>query len=256
MAYTNETTHFSIPLPLGSDLTTPMDYNTAAAAVDAALFEAQTNASQAATDASNAVDTANQAASDVGDLGGDLNRLTGRVTALEQSDVIQDNKIDNLEIKVPTKFDSVGIADAYVNGLTYAVGDIVTYNGQRYVCNTAVTAAEPFDADKWTAKDIQAELDQINTALLKWHFKQSTYTTDANGRVSFPDISGVITDHNAFNVTANVISTHLYTCTPPCLVQSTSIQGTGTWYTRVEEDISKEPVANTDVIIRWCWYEL
>lgn len=165
MSYTNETVHFSIPLPLGSDLTTPMDYNTAAAAVDAALFEAQTNASQAATDASNAVDTANQAASDVGDLGGDLNTLTGRVTALEQSDVIQDNKIANLEIKVPTKFDSVGIADAYVNGLTYAVGDIVTYNGQRYVCNTAVTAAEPFDADKWTAKDIQAELDQINSAL-------------------------------------------------------------------------------------------
>lgn len=99
-------------------------------------------------------------------------------------------------------------------------------------------------------------ISQINTALLKWHFKQSTYTTDANGRVSFPDISGVITDHNAFNVTANVISTHLYTCTPPCLVQSTSIPGTGTWYTRVEEDVSKEPVANTDVIIRWCWYEL
>ena len=160
--YTNETVHFGIPLPLGSDLTTPMDYNTAAAAVDAALFEAQTNASQAASDAYNAVDTANDAASAVGDLGGDLNTLTGRVTALEQSDVIQDNKIDNLEIKVPTKFDSVGVADAYLNGLTYAIGDVVTYNGQRYVCNTAVTAAEPFDADKWTAKDIQAELDQIS----------------------------------------------------------------------------------------------
>lgn len=184
MAYTNETTHFSIPLPLGSDLTTPMDYNTAAAAVDAALFEAQTNASQAASDASNAVDTANQAASDVGDLGGDLNTLTGRVTALEQSDVIQDNKIGNLEIKVPTKFDSVGIADAYVNGLTYAVGDIVTYNGQRYVCNTAVTAAEPFDADKWTAKDIQTELDQINTNLSSKYaiqFVTVSGTTDASG---------------------------------------------------------------------------
>lgn len=193
MSYTNETVHFSIPLPLGSDLTTPMDYNTAAAAVDAALFEAQTNASQAATDASNAVDTANQAASDVGDLGGDLNTLTGRVTALEQSDVIQDNKIDNLVIKVPTKFDSVGIADAYVNGLTYAVGDIVTYNGQRYVCNTAVTAAEPFDADKWTAKDIQTELDEIEDNLEKFvQVLNQAVTPDANGTFAFLTLSSGI----------------------------------------------------------------
>ena len=209
MAYTNETTHFSIPLPLGSDLTTPMDYNTAAAAVDAALFEAQTNASQAATDASNAVDTANQAASDVGDLGGDLNRLTGRVTALEQSDVIQDNKIDNLEIKVPTKFDSVGIADAYVNGLTYAVGDIVTYNGQRYVCNTAVTAAEPFDADKWTAKDIQAELDQINTALsnikIKTVVKTLTFNNTTYASFDLSDDNLGFSPSNVF-ITANSTS--------------------------------------------------
>ena len=47
MSYTNETTHFGIPLPLGSDLTTPMDYNEAFEAVDGALFGAQGDASTA-----------------------------------------------------------------------------------------------------------------------------------------------------------------------------------------------------------------
>lgn len=62
MGYTNETTHYGIPLPLGSDLTTPMDYNTAAEAVDAAVFEAVSNSSGAVDTAAEAVQTANAAA--------------------------------------------------------------------------------------------------------------------------------------------------------------------------------------------------
>ena len=192
MSYTNETTHYGIPKPLGSDLTVPMDYNTAADAVDAALFEAQSNASQAAEDASNAVDTANQAASDVGDIGSDLNTVKGRVTALEQSDVIQDNKIAGLETAMPTKFDSVGIADAYVNGLTYNVGDVVTYNGQRYICNTAITAAEPFDQSKWTAKDIQTDLDQIESDVAGHTHREMT-----DGRTCAQIFGGLATVFNA-----------------------------------------------------------
>ena len=61
MGYTNETTHYGIPLPLGSDLTTPMDYNTAAEAVDAAVFEAVSNSSGAVDTAAEAVQTANTA---------------------------------------------------------------------------------------------------------------------------------------------------------------------------------------------------
>lgn len=61
MGYTNETTHYGIPLPLGSDLTTPMDYNTAAEAVDAAVFEAVSNSSGAVDTAAEAVQTANAA---------------------------------------------------------------------------------------------------------------------------------------------------------------------------------------------------
>ena len=165
MSYTNETTHYGIPKPLGTDLTVPMDYNEAADAIDQALFDASTNATEAVTAANNAVEAAAEAVEDVGDLGTEVNSLKGRTSALETSDVIQNNKIDNLENQGVTKFDSAGIADPYVNGLTYSVGDVVTYNGQRYKCITAVVAAEPFDADKWSAEDVETVLNDIKSDL-------------------------------------------------------------------------------------------
>lgn len=165
MSYTNETTHYGIPKPLGTDLTVPMDYNDAADAIDQALFDASTNATEAVTAAANAVDAASDAVEEVGSLGTEVNNLKGRTSALETSDVIQNNKIDALENQGVTKFDSVGIADAYVNGLTYSVGDVVTYNGQRYKCTTAVVAAEPFDADKWSAEDVETVLNDIKSDL-------------------------------------------------------------------------------------------
>lgn len=167
MSYTNETTHYGIPKPLGTDLTVPMDYNDAADAIDQALFDASTNASEAVTAAANAVDAAADAVEEVGSLGTEVNNLKGRTSALETSDVIQNNKIDALENQGVTKFDSAGVADPYVNGLTYSVGDVVTYNGQRYKCITAVVAAEPFDADKWSAEDVETVLNQIKSDLNK-----------------------------------------------------------------------------------------
>lgn len=165
--YTNETTHYGIPKPLGTDLTVPMDYNDAADAIDQALFDASTNATEAVTAAANAVDAATDAVEEVGSLGTEVNNLKGRTSALETSDVIQNNKIDALENQGVTKFDSAGVADPYVNGLTYSVGDVVTYNGQRYKCITAVVAAEPFDADKWSAEDIETVINDIKSDLNK-----------------------------------------------------------------------------------------
>lgn len=64
MAYTNETTHFGFPLPLGTDLTVPMDYNESLEEADTALYEAQTNAAGAVGTAGNALTVANEAKSE------------------------------------------------------------------------------------------------------------------------------------------------------------------------------------------------
>ena len=42
-------------------------------------------------------------------------------------------------------------APVYDSTETYAVGDVVTYNGTLYKCNTAIGTAETFDPSKWDA---------------------------------------------------------------------------------------------------------
>lgn len=80
MSYTNETTHYGIPKPLGTDLTTPMDYNEAADAIDTAVWGATQDAATAVSDAASAVSTAEGAASDVSALGTRVTTLEGTVT--------------------------------------------------------------------------------------------------------------------------------------------------------------------------------
>jgi len=50
MAYTNQTTHYGLPLPTSGDKSTFLDTNESFGRVDAALYEAQTNASAATQD--------------------------------------------------------------------------------------------------------------------------------------------------------------------------------------------------------------
>lgn len=50
MAFTNQTTHYGLPLPIGSDKSTWLDNNTAFAAIDAAIYQASTDAAAAAGD--------------------------------------------------------------------------------------------------------------------------------------------------------------------------------------------------------------
>ena len=59
-------------------------------------------------------------------------------------------------IGTKTPLDMVG--DAYSNESAYAVGEYCIYNNTLYKCNTAITVAEDFDADKWDAVQIVDEM--------------------------------------------------------------------------------------------------
>ena len=63
------------------------------------------------------------------------------------------------------------LADYYDNTSTYAIDDIVSYQGQLYSCHTAVTTAEDFDSSKWT---------EINMVSYVQSFVTSSITTALN----------------------------------------------------------------------------
>ena len=59
-------------------------------------------------------------------------------------------------IGTKTPLDMVG--DAYSDESAYVVGEYCIYNNTLYKCNTAITVAEDFDADKWDAVKIVDEM--------------------------------------------------------------------------------------------------
>lgn len=56
------------------------------------------------------------------------------------------------------------IAPGYNNGLSYAVGDYVIYEGGLYRCTTAIPTHEDWNATHWTAVRVSGELKDIKTS--------------------------------------------------------------------------------------------
>ena len=137
MSYTNETTHYHIPKPLGTDLTTPMDYNDAADAIDTAVWGAVQDAAQATSDASDAKTTANSAA-------GAVTTLEGTVTTLEGTVGTQGTAITNLGTEVSDVRTDLSDAICAVKeasataAYAHAVGTYFWYNDTLYKTTQAI----------------------------------------------------------------------------------------------------------------------
>ena len=168
MSIANGTTYYDYPLVQLTDRPTFADYNSAFSDIDAKLHGLITGA-----------ETDHQAITDLQTGLGQTDTLLASVKltadgAKAKSDTNEENitilntHLGQTDRTVATKLDSVAIAEPYdPDAGTYAIGDVVVYNGQRYECTTAVAVSEPFDADKWTAVDVETVIDSINTALFK-----------------------------------------------------------------------------------------
>lgn len=138
MSYTNETTHYHIPKPLGTDLTTPMDYNDAADAIDTAVWGAVQDAARATSDASDAKTTANGAAGDVAELSGTVTELSGTVGA--QGDAITGltNEVGDVRTDLSDAICAIKEASATAS-YAHAVGSFFWYNDTLYRTTQAIT---------------------------------------------------------------------------------------------------------------------
>ena len=142
MGYTNETTHYSIPLPLGSDKTTPMDYNTSAQEVDTVLFEAK-------TDSASALQKANQLQQDLSTTNDNVTSVTGRVTTLEgtvttQGGAILQNTQDISDVRADA-LDMIEAKDegtAQVATVAVAKGEYFRYNDVLYIATQNIAVGD------------------------------------------------------------------------------------------------------------------
>ena len=181
MSYAQGTTHYNFPQIAGTDRPTFADANEAFRTLDTKLYALEGSA----TEVDGRLDTAE---GNIVQLQGDVQTAQGTAdlakstadTAVEQIGITNAN-VSQLTTRVGNKFDSVGIADPYDTSATYAVGDVVTYNGQRYRCTTAVTIAEPFDVTKWTGEDVETVLDEIKSDLANKEDKHNYVSVTANG---------------------------------------------------------------------------
>lgn len=162
MSYANGTPFLNLAQTVGTDHRDWFDENEAKLALDTKMKTLWDGAADTATILASLQESVSSLDTDVTTLQGVVSGHTSTITTINESLVLINTALNALNTQVTNKFDSAGIADPYdaTHG-TYDVGDVVTYNGQRYVCNTAVTAAEPFDVSKWTAEDIQTVIDDI-----------------------------------------------------------------------------------------------
>lgn len=141
MASTNFTTHYSIPLPLGTDLTTPMDYNEAAEDIDTALFGAVTDAGNASEAANEAVNTANTASAAVDEIGADLALEKAKIVQLQTRITAAENDIDDVYTDVTDMITAYKEPSA-TSTHAYAIGDYFIYNETLYKATAAISIGD------------------------------------------------------------------------------------------------------------------
>lgn len=166
MSYAQGTTHYNFPQIAGTDRPTFADANEAFRTLDTKLFSLEADS----TDLDTRLDTAEgnivQLQSDVQTAQGTANQAKEKADTNAESIQILNNTTSQHTTQIANKLDSVAIADPYDPTSTYAINDIVTYNGQRWRCTTAVTVGEPFDVSKWTGEDIQFVINSMRANTL------------------------------------------------------------------------------------------
>lgn len=203
MGSTNFTTHYDIPLPLGSDKTTPMDYNESMQTVDTALFEAHGNASSAIA----GLEITN---GNVAQNAEDIDALEGRMTTAEGTLVTQGNAINNLNLEVAdVRADGQDMICAYKEASAqsthnYVAGDYFIYNDVLYKATETINAGDTIVPDtNCTTTNVVTEIKTVKSDL-EWKIIADIGQT---GNVTVEDIS----NFKEFQIsgikgTANVLS--------------------------------------------------
>lgn len=82
-------------------------------------------------------------------------------------------QVKDIQNRLETSVEDSAIADEYDASATYEVWDVITYKGERYICNTAITTAEAFDVNKRTKTPVQTDIDTMAEDIEQLKLKSS-----------------------------------------------------------------------------------
>lgn len=100
------------------------------------------------------------------------------------------------------------IADSYSASSTYAIGDVVIYNGGLYKCTTTISSAEAWTSSHWSATTVDGLISNLQTTIATKVDK----TTTVNGKALSSNITLSSTDIKmADNTTIEASMTSLKT---------------------------------------------
>lgn len=154
MSYTNQTTHYGIPLPTSGDLVNLLDWNQSSEDIDAAIYGAAEAAQQAGSDIQAVAGDVSQLQTDLGAVQGDVTAIDGRVTSLEQTSGTLDEKVDDIADMITPREVTSAQSNIRVN-----VDELFRYNDVLYKCTVQINIGDTIVPNvNCTATNVETEL--------------------------------------------------------------------------------------------------
>lgn len=165
MSYATGTTHYNLPQTVGTDKRDWFDTNQAFSDIDAAIYGAVQNASQAVTDLSALTTRVGAAENDIDTLETSIGTHTSQISAMQTSitqigNAVTDNKQDVLDMIESTQEASATATYAH------AVGSYFIYNDTLYVTTVAIAVGDTIVPNtNCETTDIGTVLTQLSSDL-------------------------------------------------------------------------------------------
>ena len=154
MSYTNQTTHYGIPLPTSGDLVNLLDWNQSSEDIDAAIYGAAEAAQQAGSDIQTVSGDVLQLQTDLAGTQGDVTAIDGRVTSLEQTSGTLDDKVDDIADMITPREVTSAQSNIRVN-----VDELFRYNDVLYKCTVQINIGDTIVPNvNCTATNVETEL--------------------------------------------------------------------------------------------------
>lgn len=156
MAYSQQTTHYGLPLPTSGDKSTFLDTNDAFGRIDSAIYEAKTNATAAVQDIGQIQLNISQLQASTLEMQTDISQLTSRQTISETNITALQNAMTTAQIdvtKLQNDYGNTDISDIGDGTVTGAIASIYANEADITISGNANKTMKTLINELFTAID-------------------------------------------------------------------------------------------------------